>query len=189
MNMPYLEIKMTSGTICDLNGLPRMARVQYVCYPSGTMCKNSLWNFIYNLNVRNECFVHTNTLIVFSSLGKHEMYSFKETSTCEYEVMVLSPLLCSHPDYRPESANEQHINCKPADEGTATKPQDLVKTEKENYKMLTKNKMYEADFFQGAKGPGILAFRGIIGKNKYAKVVHYLIFVVEYIKYFRQCEN
>ena len=118
------------------------------------------------------------------------MYSFKETSTCEYEVMVLSPLLCSHPDYRPESANEQHINCKPADEGTATKPQDLVKTEKENYKMLTKNKMYEADFFQGAKGPGILAFRSIIGKNKYAKkVVHYLIFVVEYIKYFRQCEN
>ena len=95
------------------------------------------------------------------------MYSFKETSTCEYEVMVLSPLLCSHPDYRPESANEQHINCKPADEGTATKPQDLVKTEKENYKMLTKNKMYEADFFQGAKGPGILAFRGIIGKDKY----------------------
>jgi len=120
MNMPYLELKMTSGTICDLNGLPRMARIQYVCYPS----------------------------------GKHEMYSFKETSTCEYEVMVLSPLLCSHPDYRPESANEQHINCKPADKETATKPQDLVKTEKENYKMLTKNKMYEADFFQGTKGPG-----------------------------------
>ena len=35
MNMPYLELKMTSGTICDLNGLPRMARIQYVCYPSG----------------------------------------------------------------------------------------------------------------------------------------------------------
>ena len=35
MNMPYLEVKMTSGTICDLNGLPRMARIQYVCYPSG----------------------------------------------------------------------------------------------------------------------------------------------------------
>ena len=91
-------------------------------------------------------------------LGKHEMYSFKETSTCEYEVMVLSPLLCSHPDYRPESANEQHINCKPADKETATKPQDLVKTEKENYKMLTKNKMYEADFFQGTKGPGNSSF-------------------------------
>ena len=86
--------------------------------------------------------------------GKHEMYSFKETSTCEYEVMVLSPLLCSHPDYRPESANEQHINCQPADKETSTKPQDLVRTEKENYKMLTKNKMYEADFFQGTKGPG-----------------------------------
>ena len=120
MNMPYLELTMKDGTICDLNGLPRMARVQYVCYPS----------------------------------GKHEMYSFKETTTCEYEVMVLSPLLCSHPDYRPESSNEQHINCKPANKESATKPLDLVRDEAESLEMRTRHKMYEADFFQGAKGAG-----------------------------------
>lgn len=38
--------------------------------------------------------------------GKHEIYSLKEASTCEYEVVVLSSLLCSHPDYRPEESNE-----------------------------------------------------------------------------------
>ena len=26
---------MTDGTLCDLNGLPRTTRVQYVCYPTG----------------------------------------------------------------------------------------------------------------------------------------------------------
>ena len=35
MNMPYYELSMKDGTICDLNGLPRKVRVQYVCYPSG----------------------------------------------------------------------------------------------------------------------------------------------------------
>ena len=77
------------------------------------------------------------------------MYSFKETSTCEYEVMVLSPLLCSHPDYRPESANEQNIICKPSNAETGSKPFDLVKQEAESLQLLTKHKMYEAEFFQG----------------------------------------
>ena len=115
-------------------------------------------NLILVKSIKFACVYVINCYLIrqfFSYAGKHEMYSFKETSTCEYEVMVLSPLLCSHPDYRPESANEQHINCQPADKETATKPLDLVKTEQENYKMLTKNKMYEADFFQGTKGPGI----------------------------------
>ena len=57
MNMPYLEIKMTSGTICDLNGLPRMARVQYVCYPSGTVCNKNVDRFLFSI-VRNEYFIH-----------------------------------------------------------------------------------------------------------------------------------
>lgn len=35
MNMPYFELVMKDGTTCDLNGLPRKTRVQYVCYPSG----------------------------------------------------------------------------------------------------------------------------------------------------------
>ena len=35
MNMPYFELIMKDGTLCDLNGLPRKTRVHYVCYPSG----------------------------------------------------------------------------------------------------------------------------------------------------------
>ncbi len=66
VNMPYLQINMTDGTFCDLNGNNRMTRVLYVCYP----------------------------------LGKHEIYSLEETSTCEYEIVVLSPNLCEHPDYK-----------------------------------------------------------------------------------------
>ncbi len=63
MNMPYYELVMTDGTVCDLNGQPRVTRVVYVCYPA----------------------------------GKHEIYSLKESSTCEYEIIVLSPTLCAHP--------------------------------------------------------------------------------------------
>ncbi|KAG8223588.1 hypothetical protein J437_LFUL004108 [Ladona fulva] len=66
INMPYLQLDMVDGTICDLNGKPRTTRVLYVCH------------------------LH----------GKHEIYSLKESSTCEYEVVVLSPLLCAHPKYR-----------------------------------------------------------------------------------------
>ena len=31
--------------------------------------------------------------------GRGEMYEIKETSSCEYEVVVLTSLLCSHPAY------------------------------------------------------------------------------------------
>ena len=55
-----MYLKISDGTLCDLNGLPRTTRVQYVCYPN----------------------------------GNHDIYSLKESSTCEYEVVVLSSLLC-----------------------------------------------------------------------------------------------
>ena len=63
IEMPYHEILMTEGTLCDLTGLPRKTRVLYTCYPS----------------------------------GRNEIYSFKEVSTCEYEVVVLTSTLCQHP--------------------------------------------------------------------------------------------
>ena len=31
--------------------------------------------------------------------GRGEMYEIKETSSCEYEVVILTSLLCSHPVY------------------------------------------------------------------------------------------
>lgn len=39
MNMPYFQLHMTDGTLCDLNGRPRQTRVNYVCYPAGEIIK------------------------------------------------------------------------------------------------------------------------------------------------------
>jgi endoplasmic reticulum lectin 1 len=48
--------------------------------------------------------------------GKHEVYSFEEVKTCEYEVIILSPLLCAHPDYRVRDQLHNDINCYAAGE-------------------------------------------------------------------------
>lgn len=66
VNLPFFQINMTDGTVCDLSGRPRHTNVLYVCYPQ----------------------------------SKHNLFSVKETSTCQYEVIVLTSLLCSHPWYK-----------------------------------------------------------------------------------------
>ena len=42
----------------------------------------------------------TRVLYVCQPDGHGEVYQLKETSTCEYEVMVLTSVLCSHPLFR-----------------------------------------------------------------------------------------
>ena len=32
--------------------------------------------------------------------GRGEVYSMKETSSCEYEIIVLTSVLCSHPEFK-----------------------------------------------------------------------------------------
>ena len=44
------------------------------------------------------------------------MYSLKEVSTCEYEVVVLTAGLCSHPSYKPGESTEHGISCRPVAE-------------------------------------------------------------------------
>lgn len=94
VQLPYIEFNMTSGTLCDLNGKPRLTRVLYVC---------------------NED-------------SKHELHSIKETFTCEYEVVVLSPLLCLHSDFKTNVARENDINCFPVG-GAPPKPSGLNEIE------------------------------------------------------------
>ena len=104
MNMPYYEVTMTNGDLCDLNKQPRKVRVLYVCYPSGK-------NEVRVLPVVPSCsllFPH-----VPSSL---QVYSLKEVSTCEYEVVVLTAGLCSHPSYKPGESTEHGISCRPVGE-------------------------------------------------------------------------
>lgn len=102
-NLPYLEVDMGNGTLCDLNNQPRRTKILYVCY------------------------LH----------GKHEVYSLKETSTCQYEVIVLSPLLCTHPRYKPQDSGENDINCYPL-ENSPKKPRSLLEMKVESYKFRHK---------------------------------------------------
>ncbi|KAJ2950200.1 hypothetical protein O0L34_g11561 [Tuta absoluta] len=100
MPLPYVEMVMDEGTICDLSGKPRITRVLYVCYTH----------------------------------GKHEVYSFKETSTCEYEIIILSPLLCTHPQFKPKEVSENIIDCIPVGD-SPKKPRNLLKQEVESMKL------------------------------------------------------
>ncbi|XP_012252600.2 endoplasmic reticulum lectin 1 isoform X2 [Athalia rosae] len=100
INMPYVEMKMTDGTVCDLTNKPRMIRVLYVCHQH----------------------------------GKHEVFSLKETSSCEYEAVVLSAFLCTHPDYKPQETGENLINCRPVD-NAPKKPKSLIALEAESSKL------------------------------------------------------
>ncbi|XP_011343381.1 endoplasmic reticulum lectin 1 isoform X3 [Ooceraea biroi] len=100
ISMPYVEIEMTDGTMCDLYNKPRLIKVLYVCYKH----------------------------------GKHDIYSLKETVTCEYEAIVLSPILCDHPDYKPPDTGENAITCQPVS-NAPKKPRSLIAMEVESLKM------------------------------------------------------
>ncbi|XP_023955101.2 endoplasmic reticulum lectin 1 isoform X2 [Bicyclus anynana] len=75
----------------------------------------------------------TRVLYVCYSHGRHEVYSFKETSTCEYETIILSPLLCQHPQFKPKDVVENTINCLPVGDAPK-KPRNLLKSEVESLK-------------------------------------------------------
>jgi len=80
--------------------------------------------------------------------GKNEIYSFKEMSTCEYEIVVLSSLLCSHPSYKPPESKENFVSCSPVTDTQPVKPVKLAKLELESLKMRTEN-MLEAHVTEG----------------------------------------
>lgn len=77
----------------------------------------------------------TRVQYVCYSHGKHEIYTFKETSTCEYEIVILSPLLCEHPAFKPDEIRENPINCLPIGDAPR-KPRGLLKMEVENLRGL-----------------------------------------------------
>ncbi|XP_053612554.1 endoplasmic reticulum lectin 1 isoform X2 [Plodia interpunctella] len=70
----------------------------------------------------------TRVLYVCYAHGKHEVYSFKETSTCEYEIVILSPLLCEHPQFKPNEVTENTIDCFSLGDAPK-KPRNLLKME------------------------------------------------------------
>lgn len=105
LKLPYLEVNMTDGTICDLNGEPRETRILYMCH----------------------------------TVGRHDIYSLKETSTCKYEVIIFTSLLCKHPKFKAPETGEHNIFCRPDSLNTPTKPLNLEKIEAESLKMRHQN--------------------------------------------------
>jgi len=132
MQLPYIEINMTGGTLCDLRNIPRQTKVFYVC---------------------NED-------------AKHELYSIKETSTCEYEAIVLSPLLCLHPEFKVKQIPEDEITCYSMGKAQS-KPKGLRRLESE----AKKQRMEQQKKTKDTGFPGNL-FSGktiIIGASEFGK--------------------
>ncbi|XP_066254403.1 endoplasmic reticulum lectin 1 isoform X1 [Euwallacea similis] len=97
---------------------------------NGTACDLN-YNKPRTTKVVYVCFIH----------GKHEVYLLKETSTCSYEIIILTPLLCSHPKYKPKDTDDLKINCVPM-EGASDEPYSLRKLKLESAK-LRKNAEFD----------------------------------------------
>ncbi|XP_060526607.1 endoplasmic reticulum lectin 1 [Cylas formicarius] len=105
----------------------------------------------------------TKVLYVCHVHGKHEIYLFKETSTCLYEIIILTPYLCSHPKYKPKDTGELKINCYPMD-GAYDKPYNLIKLKHDSAKLRPnfdldnlKVELIQFDNNDAMKGPEDLA--------------------------------
>lgn len=75
----------------------------------------------------------TKVLYVCYAPGKNEVYSLKEVSTCNYEVIILTPTLCAHPSFKPTVTAENNINCIPLNE-SPDMPKSLMTMELESLK-------------------------------------------------------
>jgi len=93
----------------------------------------------------------TRVLYVCYPSGKNEIYSLKEVSTCEYEVVVLTNILCTHPDYKPEESEEHGVSCRPLG-GVKNKPAKLSELELEGLKIRSRQ-MFETHVSSGDR-PG-----------------------------------
>lgn len=76
----------------------------------------------------------TRVLYVCYAHGKNEIYSLKEVSTCNYEIVVLTPSLCLHPKYKLQETTENSISCIPLD-NAPKKPKSLLALEVDSMKM------------------------------------------------------
>ncbi|XP_058240995.1 endoplasmic reticulum lectin 1 isoform X1 [Hemibagrus wyckioides] len=77
----------------------------------------------------------TSVLYVCHPEAKHEILSIAEVTTCEYEVVVLTPLLCSHPKYRFKSSPVNAIFCQ-ALAGSPLRPHSLSQLDQQQEELL-----------------------------------------------------
>ncbi|XP_016331285.1 endoplasmic reticulum lectin 1-like isoform X2 [Sinocyclocheilus anshuiensis] len=77
----------------------------------------------------------TTVLYVCHPEAKHEILTIAEVTTCQYEVVVLTPLLCPHPKYRSKSSPVNDIFCQ-ALGGSPLRPQSLSQLDREQEELL-----------------------------------------------------
>ncbi|CAB1338466.1 unnamed protein product [Coregonus sp. 'balchen'] len=77
----------------------------------------------------------TNVLYVCHPEAKQEILSIAEVTTCEYEVVVLTHLICAHPKYRFKSSPVNAIFCQ-ALSGSPLRPHSLSQMDREQEQLL-----------------------------------------------------
>lgn len=77
----------------------------------------------------------TRMLYVCAPGVKSEISSIKETSTCNYEIIISTPALCAHPSFNPTNTDDNSINCVPIDDAP-NKPKSLLMMEVDNMKKI-----------------------------------------------------
>ncbi|XP_042242471.1 endoplasmic reticulum lectin 1-like [Homarus americanus] len=88
-------------------------------------------------------------LFVCYEEGRHDIYSIKETYTCEYEIIVLSPILCQHPSYRPHDLPQTSLHCVPMN-GSPKRPRSLLQIEAESLKLRSNGAVLTGDTSSGS---------------------------------------
>ncbi|KAF2349179.1 Glucosidase II beta subunit-like, partial [Trinorchestia longiramus] len=76
----------------------------------------------------------TDVLYVCYEHGRNDVYSVKETSTCEYEIVILTDALCQHPLYKKKEKQNIPIHCLSTMPGLR-RPKELIRTEAHSLKM------------------------------------------------------
>uniref|UniRef100_A0A8V5G3G2 Endoplasmic reticulum lectin n=1 Tax=Melopsittacus undulatus TaxID=13146 RepID=A0A8V5G3G2_MELUD len=66
--------------------------------------------------------------------AKHEILSVAEVTTCEYEVVILTPLLCNHPKYRFRASPVNDIFC----QSLKVKEEEMQSTKEEKFSSIHK---------------------------------------------------
>ncbi|XP_069787511.1 endoplasmic reticulum lectin 1 isoform X4 [Narcine bancroftii] len=77
----------------------------------------------------------TTVMYVCHPEAKHEILSVAEVTTCEYELVILTPLLCSHPKYRFKTSPVNDIFCQ-SFHGSPLRPQSLDELEKHQEEIM-----------------------------------------------------
>eukprot|EP00102_Acyrthosiphon_pisum_P025584 XP_016662794.1 PREDICTED: endoplasmic reticulum lectin 1-like [Acyrthosiphon pisum] len=110
-----------------------LKRLANLNHPGPTMTRKvdgvSLPYFKMNMSDGTVCDLsgrprQTNVLYICHPQPKHNVFSVKETATCQYEVIILTYFLCTHPWYKPPIINELNIDCLPIGD-SMSKPHNL----------------------------------------------------------------